>query len=154
MTNIIKSDNQLLRTQSLPAIPGPETQRIIDECYATLNEAKNAVALSAIQLGYPIRLFVIKNDPYVKEVINPEILTMEETVVMEEGCLSFPGLFRFIERPETIVVSYTKQDGQMVTQRLSGLTARAFQHEYDHLNGKLFIDYPESIVNSVSREYV
>jgi peptide deformylase len=100
------------------------------------------VGLSACQLGIMTRAFVIGNfsDPAsIIGVFNPIILDYdEETVVYEEGCISFPGLFVKVKRPRGIRVRYRGWDGNAGTTRYEGYTARVFQHEYDHLNGITF----------------
>jgi peptide deformylase len=97
------------------------------------------VGLSAPQLGIMTRVFVIGNPDSPNEIIgvfNPFILHYdEETVVYEEGCVSYPGLFIKIKRPRGIRVRYRGWNGEADTVRYEGYTARVFQHEYDHLNG-------------------
>ena len=97
------------------------------------------VGLSAPQLGIMTRAFVIgsPSDPSsIIGVFNPVIVDYdEETVVYEEGCVSYPGLFIKIKRPRGIRVRYRGWDGETGTTRYEGYTARVFQHEYDHLNG-------------------
>jgi peptide deformylase len=97
------------------------------------------VGLSASQLGIMTRVFVIGNPNSRDEIIgvfNPFILHYdEETVVYEEGCVSYPGLFIKVKRPRGIRVRYRGWNGEADTVRYEGYTARVFQHEYDHLNG-------------------
>ena len=97
------------------------------------------VGLSAPQLGIMTRVFVIGNPDAPNEIIgvfNPMIVDYdEETVVYEEGCVSYPGLFIKIKRPRGIRVRYRGWNGEAGTTRYEGYTARVFQHEYDHLNG-------------------
>ena len=100
------------------------------------------VGLSACQLGIMTRAFVIGNfsDPAsIIGVFNPIITDYdEETVVYEEGCISFPGMFIKIKRPRGIRVRYRGWNGEAGTTRYEGFTARVFQHEYDHINGITF----------------
>ena len=100
------------------------------------------VGLSAPQLGIMARVFVIGNPDEPSEIIgvfNPMIVDYdEETVVYEEGCVSYPGLFIKIKRPRGIRARYRGWDGEVGTTRYEGYTARVFQHEYDHLNGITF----------------
>lgn len=97
------------------------------------------VGLAAPQLGIMTRAFVIGNPNTPDEIIgvfNPLIVNYdEETVVYEEGCVSYPGLFIKIKRPRGIRVRYRGWNGEADTVRYEGYTARVFQHEYDHLNG-------------------
>jgi peptide deformylase len=103
---------------------------------------EKGVGLSACQLGIMVRVFVIGNPSEPESIIgvfNPLIVNYdEETVLYEEGCLSFPGLFIKIKRPRAIRVRYRGWDGEAGTTRYEGYTARVFQHEYDHLNGITF----------------
>ena len=100
------------------------------------------VGLSACQLGIMTRVFVIGSptDPAsVIGVFNPLIVDYDEqTVVYEEGCISYPGMFIKIKRPRGIRARYRGWDGEIGTARYEGYTARVFQHEYDHLNGITF----------------
>lgn len=97
------------------------------------------VGLSACQLGIMTRVFVIGNPTEPASIIgvfNPLIVDYDqETVVYEEGCISYPGLFIKIKRPRGIRVRYRGWNGEADTVRYEGYTARVFQHEYDHLNG-------------------
>lgn len=103
---------------------------------------EKGVGLSACQLGIMTRVFVIGNPSEPESIIgvfNPLIVDYdEETVVYEEGCLSYPGMFIKIKRPRGIRVRYRGWDGEAGTTRYEGYTARVFQHEYDHLNGITF----------------
>ena len=103
---------------------------------------EKGVGLSACQLGIMARVFVIGNPTEPESIIgvfNPLIVDYdEETVLYEEGCLSFPGLFIKIKRPRGIRARYRGWDGEAGTTRYEGYTARVFQHEYDHLNGITF----------------
>jgi peptide deformylase len=97
--------------------------------------ASNGIGLSANQVGLPYRVFVMYGDELIP-CFNPRIVDMStETVVMEEGCLSYPDLFVKVKRPRRIKVRYTEPNGQTVTRVFDGITARVFQHELDHLNG-------------------
>ena len=80
-----------------------------------------------------------KNDPHV--LINPEILAKDGVTVTEEGCLSVPGYYDEVERAEHIRARYLDRDGNTVERDAEGLLAVCIQHEIDHLNGKLFVDY-------------
>lgn len=98
------------------------------------------VGLSANQAGLPYRVFVFASNP-ITACFNPRIVdTGEELLALEEGCLSYPGLAIKIKRPKNIKVRYTLPNGEVVTQKFSGITARIFQHELDHMNGENFIN--------------
>lgn len=91
--------------------------------------------LSANQVGLPYRVFVVIGNPILC-CFNPRIVDeSEDELTMEEGCLSYPGLFVKIKRPQVIRIRYTKPDGETVTKQYQDLTARVMQHELDHLDG-------------------
>lgn len=95
----------------------------------------NGIGLSANQCGLPHRVFIMYSDELIP-CFNPRIVDMStETVVMEEGCLTYPDLFVKIKRARRIKVRYTEPNGQTVTRVFEGMTARVFQHEMDHLDG-------------------
>jgi peptide deformylase len=100
--------------------------------------AKNGLGLSANQCGLPYRCFVLRSqDPFI--VFNPRLVDeTSELVDMEEGCLSTPFLFVRVKRPKSIKVRYQDHTGETHTRKLTGMTARAFLHEMDHLNGVMF----------------
>jgi peptide deformylase len=100
--------------------------------------AKNGLGLSANQCGLPYRVFVLRSqEPFV--CFNPRIVDeTSELVMLEEGCLSTPLLFVKVKRPKMIKVRYQDAFGEMHTEKFIGMTARAFQHELDHLNGVMF----------------
>jgi peptide deformylase len=106
--------------------------------------AKRGVGLSANQVGIPYSVFVIGHPDVPEDIItvfNPTMVSEDTHIVLaEEGCLSFEGLFVKIKRPESIRARFTSDRGETDTVRLSGFTARAFQHEYDHLQGTVFTD--------------
>jgi peptide deformylase len=100
-----------------------------------------AIGLSANQCGVFERVFVIGTDQFQISCINPKIIRASaEMNRSDEGCLTFPGLYVKLERPEWVEVEFTDDTGKLVQMRLEGLTARCFQHELDHMNGIRFID--------------
>lgn len=110
--------------------------------------AVRGVGLAANQIGLDYRLAVIlipesdkENAPLKRYVIiNPEIVSMRGEKIEEEGCLSLPGLWAEIKRATDVTLKYIDENGQEQVKRARGLLAKAFQHEVDHLNGKLFVD--------------
>lgn len=100
--------------------------------------ANKGLGLAAPQIGLNTRVLTISSNPVIV-MFNPIIVHMsEKTVTLEEGCLSFPGVIVPIERAEDIRVRYRQPNGETVTEKFSGMTARTIQHENDHLNGILF----------------
>lgn len=111
------------------------------------NMAKyGGLGLAANQLGLPYRMFVMGGHPEIENgkvrcVFNPLVNDFsEETVLLKEGCLSFPFLFLPIKRPKWVSVSYTNEKNEEVEETLHGMPARIFQHENEHMNGYVFID--------------
>jgi peptide deformylase len=123
-----------------------EVRRLVDDMFETMYDAPG-VGLAAIQVGAPQRVVTIdvakKDDPKNPQVfINPEILgASDEKEIHEEGCLSIPEYYDDVERPAQIRVRYLDLDGKSHEIEADGLLARCLQHEVDHLNGVLFIDY-------------
>lgn len=101
------------------------------------------IGLAAPQVGDEVRHFVMRHSTKGQiGIYNPEILEFsEETVTMEEGCLSFPALFMHLTRPKVIKVKYQDANKKEVVETLDHWDSRVFQHEYDHLEGKLFLEY-------------
>ena len=98
----------------------------------------NGIGLAAPQVGLPHRAFVMMGKS-IFCCFNPIVVdTSSEQIYLEEGCLTFPGLIVKVKRPKMIRARYTEPNGQTVTKKFIGMTARVFQHELDHLNGILF----------------
>lgn len=124
----------------------PDIRRLAEDMLETMYDAPG-VGLAAIQIGMPIRMVTMdvsksedERQPMV--LINPEITwASEEKRVYEEGCLSIPEFYEEVERPDRVRFRYMNLDGQTVEQEADGLLATCVQHEIDHLNGVLFIDY-------------
>jgi peptide deformylase len=96
---------------------------------------EGGIGISANQCGLQYRVFVMNADELIP-CFNPRIVdTSTEQVYLEEGCLSFPGLYVKVKRPRRIKVRYTEPNGNVVTRTFDGMTARVFQHELDHLDG-------------------
>jgi peptide deformylase len=117
----------------------------VDNMFDTMYEAKG-VGLAAPQVALSKKLFVmdVSGNKETKErivCINPRIVETKGNVVSEEGCLSFPGIYFEVERPEVVTVSAVDIDGKGFTFEVEGLGARCVLHETDHLNGKLFIEF-------------
>lgn len=122
-----------------------EVKDLVDNMIATLKNAKG-LGLAAPQVGALVRIFIIDLSTIeltesIRVFINPVIVETSGEVVMEEGCLSFPGIYQKIARPENIKIRATDLDGKEFLLEASGVLARAIFHEYDHLEGKLLIDY-------------
>lgn len=117
-----------------------EIQELIPQMFDAMH-ASNGLGLAAPQVGKDLRLCIIEEDGVQYVLINPQITAQsKKTILMEEGCLSFPKQFMLIKRPEEVKVRYLDKDGKACKIKAQGLLARAFQHEIDHLDGKLIID--------------
>ncbi len=118
-----------------------EIKNLIEEMFETMYD-ENGIGLAGPQVGKNLRLFVIELDDEIRRVfINPQIIsTSQETSMYDEGCLSIPGVYQEIERPVRITVQALNENGKAFTIEADDLLARAIQHEYDHLEGMLFID--------------
>lgn len=101
---------------------------------------KNGLGLAAPQIGVNKRVFVMGNQQRSYICVNPEIVSTAGLCRDQEGCLSFPGLWLSVERPETITVKYQDIIGRVQEHEFTGLPARVFQHELDHLNGVCFVN--------------
>ncbi len=116
---------------------------VIDDMFETMYE-EQGVGLAATQVDVHRRLFVAdcsedQNEPLV--FINPEIIEAEGHFKNDEGCLSFPGVYAKVERAEKITVTALDKNGERFSRSAEGLLAICIQHEIDHLDGKLFVDY-------------
>ena len=104
------------------------------------------IGLSANQVGLDSKVFVAKVENKFYAVFNPEIIqSSKETVSLDEGCLSVPGIFGLVERPAKVTLKGYDPNGKPIKIKAWGLLARVFQHEVDHLNGKLFIDKAKQV---------
>lgn len=121
-----------------------EIDELLRRMKRVMREA-NGIGLSANQIGLPHRLFVAevpgRDEMKFYAVFNPEIEKIEnDKVAMEEGCLSVPGVYGDVERPSRLVLKGQDKNGKVLRIKAWGLLARVFQHEVDHLNGKLFLE--------------
>ena len=123
-----------------------ELRRLADDMLETMYEAPG-IGLAAPQVGVLVRLLVMDcvkgpGTPEPMVLLNPAVVWRSDVIhVYEEGCLSLPELFADVERPAEVDVTWTGLDGAPRQERFAGLWATCVQHEIDHLNGKLFIDY-------------
>lgn len=145
--SIITLPDPLLRSKSAPVEQIDDaTRRLIDDMLETMYAAPG-IGLAAVQVAVPRRLLVLdvtdKEEPRNPiAMINPEILKLgEATRVYEEGCLSLPDVLVDIERPASLTVRYLDREGRQQVLDAEGLLATAIQHEMDHLDGRLIIDF-------------
>ena len=152
---ILTEPNKILREISKPVLNvGVEEQKLMDDMLETMYYA-NGIGLAAIQVGVPKRIIVIdisKDEKKEKPMffVNPIIKNKNlEKLTYEEGCLSVPDQFAEIDRPSKCEVEYLDYDGEKKLLKADGLLATCIQHEMDHLEGILFIDYLSKLKRSM-----
>lgn len=137
---VVGEDNEDLRQVSREVKQiTPHILTLLDDMRETLI-IEDGGGLAAPQVGVKRRIAVVSYDGAYYELINPKILSEAGETVEEEGCLSLPDVWAPVARPETVTVGYTDRDGQTREIEASGLLARVFCHEIDHLDGVLFVD--------------
>ena len=152
---ILTEPNTVLRQKSQPVDKVDDlTRKLMDDMLETMYLAPG-IGLAAIQIGVPKRIIVldISKDPEKKEpmyFVNPVIVsTSKNNITYEEGCLSVPGQFAEIDRPDRCYVKYLDYNGNQKELKSEGLLATCIQHEIDHLEGILFIDYLSNLKKSM-----
>ena len=133
-----------LRKKAVPIAAIDESVRSLAEDMLETMYAEGGIGLAATQVNIQRRLVVMdlseqRDEPLI--LINPEILSSEGTEEMQEGCLSVPDFYEVVRRAERVRLRYQTLDGEVIERESDGLFAVCIQHEIDHLNGKLFIDY-------------
>jgi peptide deformylase len=144
---LLSYDDPLLRQPSLPVEPGEDVSALVQDLRDTLKAGKSSIGLAAPQVGVLKQVFVMRLDG--KEpiaVINPALMWTSEgkpggVSEQSEGCLSLPATTIKIIRPRAIKVVYQDETGQPHDEELDGIAARCWQHEYDHLGGKMITDH-------------
>lgn len=139
--NIVKDGDEVLRKVCHPVEKiTPRINRLLDDMWQTLHRA-NGVGLAAPQVGVLRRVVIIEVEEGERiELINPVITETSGRQTEQEGCLSVPGKWGITDRPMKVTVEALDRKGNKVTYTGEGLLARAFCHELDHLDGKLFYD--------------
>ncbi|MCS3808471.1 peptide deformylase [Xanthomonas sp. 4461] len=155
---ILEFPDPRLRTKAVPVdaadVTSPAFQTLLDDMFQTMYEAPG-IGLAASQVDVHKRFMVIdvseeKNAPQV--FINPEIVTRQGEQVYQEGCLSVPGIFADVSRADAITVRYLDRQGKPQELSTEGLLAVCIQHEMDHLDGKLFVDYLSPLKREMVRK--
>jgi len=147
--DILEFPDPRLRTVAKPVTEvDDKIRQLIDDMFETMYEAPG-IGLAATQVNVHLRVVVIdvsedRSQPMV--FINPEVSVLDEELhEYDEGCLSVPGFYETVVRPEHVRVSALDRNGEAFTLEPEGLLAVCIQHELDHLNGKLFVDYVSPI---------
>lgn len=143
---VVLYGNPVLRTFARPITEfNPALEKIVKDLLVTMIE-KDGVGLAANQIGIPLAIFALNPracdyDRPPLCIINPEIVATKGKVEDEEGCLSFPGIFEVVSRPEFVKIKGIDTTGKPLEMEATGILARAILHEIDHLRGVLFIDH-------------
>jgi peptide deformylase len=147
---IVMYGDAVLRKRATDIEKGTDLTQLVSDMYETMHEA-NGIGLAAPQIGKSIRLFVVdgttlEDEPDLKDFkktfVNPQILDEHgEEWEFEEGCLSIPNIREGVWRKETVRIKYFDENWNAFEEEFDDIKARIIQHEYDHIEGKLFIDY-------------
>ncbi|WOB47854.1 peptide deformylase [Xanthomonas hydrangeae] len=155
---ILEFPDPRLRTKAVPVdaaeVTSPAFQRLLDDMFQTMYEAPG-IGLAASQVDVHKRFMVIdvsdeKNLPQV--FINPQIVSKQGEQLYQEGCLSVPGIYADVARADAITVRYLDRQGKAQELSTNGLLAVCIQHEMDHLDGKLFVDYLSPLKREMVRK--
>lgn len=160
---ILGKDDPILK-EKMPAFdfknPVMDSVELYNNLAETMRE-NEGMGLSANQIGVRTRAFVMRAEEIIG-VFNPRVVDVSsETVTLEEGCLSYPNLFVKIKRPKSIKVRFTTPDGETSTKTFTGMTARVFLHELDHLDGiahtsranRYHLEQAKKLVKKIGRKY-
>ena len=159
---ICQLGNPILRqiASAIANVRDPDVQNLIEQLMSSLTES-NGVGIAAPQLGRSLRIIIVASRPnpryphapYMEPVVmmNPYLRSHSEEAIKDwEGCLSIPGIRGLVPRYKSIEVEYTSCDGRLTQRTFSDFIARVFQHEYDHLAGKVFLDRVESSLEIIT----
>ena len=138
---LIESTNPLLKVKLSECSSDLDREKVESQLIDSMKHYQG-IGLSANQVGIMERVFVMYSDVKKGEIIscfNPKIITQSDTeIVIEEGCLSYPGLWLKVKRPDGIEVEYEDKNGELQSKAMFGLECRIFLHEYDHMEGTDF----------------
>ncbi len=144
--NIIQLGDPTLRKKSFEVTDfGEKTHQLLDDMKQTLKKV-NGAGLAAPQVGVLRRIFIVWVDDAYFECINPQIISSKGKQRGEEGCLSVRGKYGKVTRPNFVTVKAFDRNGKQFTVNAEGFLARAFCHEYDHLDGIVYVDKAENIM--------
>ena len=144
MRELVLEDDPILRKRA-PLFdfdnPQEDPEKLTDELLDAMQKYEG-LGLSACQIGVDLKVFVMRYNGGALAIFNPRIIAYSpETTYIKEGCLSFPGLFFPVERSYGVSTEYYRKDGVKMSGTFVDITAKCFQHEYDHMMGKLYIEY-------------
>ena len=138
---VVTFPKTILRKKAEKVPKVSDAERAILDGMAKAMYLSQGVGLAAVQVGIDKQLAVVDTGEGLVKMVNPVIVKRDGREVQEEGCLSVPGACVKVKRAKRIVVSYLNEDGEINELKAEGLLARAIQHEIDHLQGTLIIDY-------------
>ena len=143
---IVIYGNEVLRKQCEEIAPDyPEVKKLVEDMFLTLGEAEG-VGLAAPQIGILRRVVVVEDaDDHMLELVNPVIVSQEGEQNGWEGCLSVPGKYGMVQRPNLVTVRAQDRDGNFFEASGEGLVARCFCHETEHLDGHLFVEHTDRL---------
>ena len=144
MRNLVLEDDPILKKRGQPFDfdnPQEDPEKLKKELYEAMIKYEG-IGLSACQIGIDLKVFAMRYEDDVICCFNPRINDYsEETTYMREGCLTFPGLFFSVERAHGINCTFADFKGEVVSGSFVDIPAKVFQHEYDHMLGKLYLEY-------------
>ncbi len=142
---ILTADEPILREKTKKVTDfDASLHRLLDDLLETMRDAPG-IGLAANQVGVPLQVAVIEIEGTITELVNPKVVRRSGATVDWEGCLSIPGFVAEVERSEKVTIQARDRHGKEFRVKGDELFARALQHEIDHLNGVLYIDYLESL---------
>ncbi len=151
---IVMYGDPVLRQRAKDIPQGTDIKQLVADMFETM-DAANGIGLAAPQIGKSVRLFVVDGtgledepdmDNFKKTFVNPQILDESGTPWdFEEGCLSIPNIREKISRKEKVKIRYYDEEWNLKEEEYDGMKARIIQHEYDHIEGKMFVDYLSSL---------
>ena len=149
-------ENHAMLQQAIPdyvvQLPNPNMNTLIKRLKMTM-KLYGGIGLSANQCGVYERVFVIGTEHFQYVCINPKVVEVGHNLLKDkEGCLSYPGLYLSVERPESVLVEFTDETGQQNRMWFDGITARCFLHELDHMNGVRFTNYVKPVALRMAKQ--
>ena len=149
---IKKYPDPVLKKPSQPVeVFDEELEKFVKDLFTAMR-VHDGVGLAAPQVGVLKKIAVVEYEGKSYVLINPKVLDQKGLQDGEEGCLSFPGIYAHVTRPQWVKIEAQNEKGEFNTYEAEGYTARAFLHEMDHLTGKLFIDYLSSLKRNVIKK--
>ena len=153
---ILEYPDQRLRKRAKPVVTvDDDIKRLVDDMFETMIDS-HGIGLAASQVDVHQRVIVMdlmEDGSQPRVFINPEIEVLDDTTEpYDEGCLSVPGFYETVDRPSNVMISALDREGKPFKEKASGLLAICIQHEIDHLEGKLFVDYLSPLKRQIIRK--